>query len=1436
MDIHCGSFNPKSEIRNRRLTRFTLAGLSVVITIIGTLIVLLPAVQAGDSRPVFLATREAIDATTVVWRSQPVGQPTAAGGLTRAAERRHIEIVSDGGADRQMRLHWQRIELQLPPAADNLARKANGATFSASTVSGPLLLGEEDHGDALPLIKTRWRDATRAQYPDWVEVRFPQPREIDTVVLRTFGEHVRGRNKEGIRSYELRCALPDGSWLTVATVKDNMKEWLVHQFPAVTTQAVRLVVTQANAYAEMGGPNEVCRDGSSNGDFSRLQDFLVFRLGEKRPYRVGDVSRRVSVEKGSSGRVAIFKDDVPMPEGVPTPPDDLATLLRRSGYGVTFLDADLLVNSSILSKEHFDLFVQPYGCSFPLGTTLYQFLESGGHLLTLGGRAFTNALVRSKDGKLLASGYDPGIITSPGKMVRSDWFVPLREMLGIFAGPYQVFKHVARAWPAAGQFVVDPALRFEGAVEGYPSTGMMGQIISDAEEAQFAKEGKEWDHYTKIRPALWDAFRHGRTPRSPEYHIFNKTCSRWVPLLESCDRFDRPRGSLGAMMLNHDGRYRGSNWAFFGATNRDLFAADHPQAGKLLLGIVAAELRATYLHGLTPGYYCYRQGEAVTARVFAANFGPADRTGRVTFSFLPEHGDVPVFSEQREIRIPKGRSTPIDVRWAPGAFALDFYRIRCVLDLDGAPADQIETGIVVWDEKTIQGKDAFHVDYHDNYFHDGGRPLFINGARTDGLQRIGQLGEDPLAWEQEYRMMQENGINVASPIWFDVYLPGTAWGEELPELVPEKILRQMDAQVQLCQRHKVIYAPCLFFANREVAASTKRDLSRRICKLLGQRYCKVPGIVFYIWDDGAFFSDGDRANFNAFAAECATAFSANSENRKYVVMAELKDSERIGTRRMCSRLTVANHWGSNPWDIVSARMADQRAAGKSLSTGEFYWWADRGEQSGHRYYLAFPHAFFGLGYSWVLNWKWKDNDHALFSWGVVQPCDAIPRDCLYTWRNESWFLRSMRPKYVQPELMFVLPEFYWDKSEHLKDAAANCREVDNSLFAEMGKVIQLGHIDMGVIDDWSLDKLAPHTKALVYPAAFCPDDATYKRLCDFVRSGGHLYLTGDISYEPQQQRRRPERLAELAGLVPAEPLSETKVPPSLAAMGRAERIKPVQAVSGWKEPYAGRVALRLAAKDADVIATDAAGAPVVARHKLGKGSVLFNADVSAAAPPAILRSFLEQAGVQRPRTEPDDPSHIRVFRLPTQNGQVFGLALQGGSKTAASYDGYLWLETAGPKREYTITTAPTPVSLTLGRSPMVMAGFDGHGKLVACETDGPVKLDGKTIVDTTSSVMVFTLDGRPIAESEAVVALPQPFAKAEVQIAVSPTLDHFELGDVQDGAWQVRHQAPLARGAAGAKFSLDRDESLCVVLLCHRADRGGQVQKLRAFLQGHFDD
>ena len=399
-------------------------------------------------------------------------------------------------------------------------------------------------------------------------------------------------------------------------------------------------------------------------------------------------------------------------------------------------------------------------------------------------------------------------------------------------------------------------------------------------------------------------------------------------------------------------------------------------------------------------------------------------------------------------------------------------------------------------------------------------------------------------------------MSAVSPVYFQMYLPGFAWGKPLPELVPEVMLRQMDALVQLSQRHKLIFAPCLFFENKyDCLTKEGTELSAKIAKLLGDRYCRVPGLVFYIWDDGVSF-DGTRADqFLEFSRRCTEAFASNPAGRRYLTLAEWYDSQNMGTRRILEHLTIGHHRFRTCGEMVPARIADLRAAGKSQGCGEFdLWAAGYGNDSDHRFYLDYPHIYFGLGYSWILNWEWQDEDSMIFPWGIVYPCDRIPKGPAYTYRNLSWFFRSFRPKYVQPDLMFVLPNAYWEKNkppreqqDSLPPNDAAPAEIDGQLLAHLGTIMGQGHVNLGVVDEPDLPKLASTTKALIYPAAMCPDEKTYAWLREFVRGGGHLYVTGDISYAPDEQQRHPERLKELAGVEPTTPLTEVKVPTVLGA-------------------------------------------------------------------------------------------------------------------------------------------------------------------------------------------------------------------------------------------------------------------------------------------------
>ncbi|MBM4078917.1 MAG: hypothetical protein FJ278_04390, partial [Planctomycetes bacterium] len=99
----------------------------------------------------------------------------------------------------------------------------------------------------------------------------------------------------------------------------------------------------------------------------------------------------MTTEATTSGRIAVFKDNVPV-VGTASQPDYLAKTLRDAGFSVTMLSAADLADKAKLSPQAVDVVVLPYGASFPLAAAenFRAFLMAGGSFLSMGGYALDN--------------------------------------------------------------------------------------------------------------------------------------------------------------------------------------------------------------------------------------------------------------------------------------------------------------------------------------------------------------------------------------------------------------------------------------------------------------------------------------------------------------------------------------------------------------------------------------------------------------------------------------------------------------------------------------------------------------------------------------------------------------------------------------------------------------------------------------------------------------------------------------------------------------------------------------------------------------------------------------------------------------------------------------------------------------------------------------
>lgn len=95
-------------------------------------------------------------------------------------------------------------------------------------------------------------------------------------------------------------------------------------------------------------------------------------------------------------RAAILSDDLPGLD--PTPVRHATSLLTAAGLSVTTLSADELANAAAFSRAAFDLLVLTHSPAFPgvARANVTSFLQAGGNLVLLGGRAYERPLCRAR--------------------------------------------------------------------------------------------------------------------------------------------------------------------------------------------------------------------------------------------------------------------------------------------------------------------------------------------------------------------------------------------------------------------------------------------------------------------------------------------------------------------------------------------------------------------------------------------------------------------------------------------------------------------------------------------------------------------------------------------------------------------------------------------------------------------------------------------------------------------------------------------------------------------------------------------------------------------------------------------------------------------------------------------------------------------------------
>ena len=372
--------------------------------------------------------------------------------------------------------------------------------------------------------------------------------------------------------------------------------------------------------------------------------------------------------------MAIYRDELPVKPPNPSSPEYLASVFRKAGYGVTFLDSKALCVPEIFNRKNFDVFVHPYGSPFPVGTQLYQFLEGGGHLITLGGHPFRRALMFSPEGKLVDGGYDAGITTTVAR--QADYKLPFREQLGMFYTGFERFEDVAYVTPAPGQDVVRKPFKLNAHLEGEVAAALVGERLSLEEGERLAEEGT-FPAYAHICPEraspIWREFSM-ELPGSANFnylsgYIFNWPRARWIPLINAYDYgWDACGVPSSACWPISAGRIAGRDGSSAASKMKISSRLSTPSSREALLEALRYLGTGLGLHDALPEMDCYYQGETAKVAATVENYEPTPRQVAVDFQLIPSGAKSPAFEKRVEIDLAPGANARPSDRLEASAF------------------------------------------------------------------------------------------------------------------------------------------------------------------------------------------------------------------------------------------------------------------------------------------------------------------------------------------------------------------------------------------------------------------------------------------------------------------------------------------------------------------------------------------------------------------------------------------------------------------------------------------------------------------------------------------------------------------------------------------------------------------------------------------------
>jgi len=399
----------------------------------------------------------------------------------------------------------------------------------------------------------------------------------------------------------------------------------------------------------------------------------------------------------------------------------------------------------------------------------------------------------------------------------------------------------------------------------------------------------------------------------------------------------------------------------------------------------------------------------------------------------------------------------------------------------------------------------------------------------------------------------------------------------------------------------------------------------------------------------------------------------------------------------------------------------------------------------------------------------------------------------------GFLFSGVKPTWEPPEVYVLVPE------AHRTGSAWG--EATLATFACISQLLDC-QIPLGVIHESELALLPREVRMLFWPVPYCPKDEAYARVLEFVRRGGWLYVSGDISYEEATRRRsRTARLIEMCGvefvgeLYPDIRFRETAATRVVAATAEME--------------FGGGVAypaLAVRPAGATPLLVSEGGEPVVVLHRVGEGRVLYNAEPSELrwsvhGPPVrgetdLYRWFLRGGGVSGLPVEPRE-ADVRAMRVPTEDrGEVYV---------------FMDLAESGAFREVRLRGVRGEYTLGLRDQLPGAIHLDRRGRVLAVEAGREFRAGGETVAEASGPFMVVSLDRIDVRISKALAVVPFRRGEFAIRSAARWVQPVLEVGEVVDGGWKTYEGILLRPEEDGTlRFRVNDLQELEMLVICEQ--------------------